>query len=383
MRASIQEKIAPARTNNTKRMNTASIDDQTGLKKDRSNDIDFKSLLMESNMEETRKREMRKNGDLSTADSYESFLEELALQTEQKNAPKNTMDKDDFLTLFVTQLQQQDPLNPQDGTEMAAQLAQFNSLEQMMNVNSTLNNLVSAQENSKKLQFLNYVGKEVTVSGGKMALKDGEINDVTMQADRELGRATMVIRDRSGSEVYQRELGVLGAGKHKLNWDGVGTDGEKRAEGIYTVEIKAQTANGDPVTVGLNSAVTIKGIDLVQTQNNLFTDIGTLSFDQVQAVGSKGFANTDDVKETKGIERAETVDQLEEMQGQVSEQGSQQDLADEEVIQKAKKLAEKMGYSIESEKSSAQGNGAGQKSGRIPISKGQYAENQAGAPASS
>ena len=153
MRASIQEKIAPARTNNTKRMNTASIDDQTGLKKDRSNDIDFKSVLMESNMEETRKREMRKNGDLSTADSYESFLEELALQTEQKNAPKNTMDKDDFLTLFVTQLQQQDPLNPQDGTEMAAQLAQFNSLEQMMNVNSTLNNLVSAQENSKNSVF--------------------------------------------------------------------------------------------------------------------------------------------------------------------------------------------------------------------------------------
>lgn len=383
MRASIQEKIAPARTNNTKRMNTASIDDQTGLKKDRSNDIDFKSVLMESNAEEARKREMRKNGDLSTADSYESFLEELALQTEQKNAPKNTMDKDDFLTLFVTQLQQQDPLNPQDGTEMAAQLAQFNSLEQMMNVNSTLNNLVSAQENSKKLQFLNYVGKEVTVSGGKMALKDGEINDVTMHADRELGRATMVIRDRSGSEVYQRELGVLGAGKHKLNWDGVGTDGEKRAEGIYTVEIKAQTANGDPVTVGLNSAVTIKGIDLVQSQNNLFTDIGTLSFDQVQAVGSKGFANTDDVKETKGIERAETVDQLEKMQGQVSEQGSQQDLADEEVIEKAKKLAEQMGYSFEGEKSSVQGNGAGQKSGRIPISKGQYAENQAGAPASS
>ena len=179
-----------------------------------------------------------------------------------------------------------------------------------------------------------------------MALKDGEINDVTMQADRELGRATMVIRDRSGSEVYQRELGVLGAGKHKLNWDGVGTDGEKRAEGIYTVEIKAQTANGDPVTVGLNSAVTIKGIDLVQAQNNLFTDIGTLSFDQVQAVGSKGFANTDDVKETKGIERAETVDQLEKMQGQVSEQGVQQDLADEEVIEKAKKLAEQMGYSM-------------------------------------
>ena len=68
MRASIQEKIAPAKTNNTKKMNTARIDDQTGVVRDRSNDIDFKSVLMESNAEQTRKREMRQNGDLSTAD---------------------------------------------------------------------------------------------------------------------------------------------------------------------------------------------------------------------------------------------------------------------------------------------------------------------------
>lgn len=383
MRASIQEKIAPAKTNNTKNMNTAKIDDQTGVMKNRGDDIDFKSVLMESNSEQMRKREMRKNGDLSTADSYESFLEELALQTEQKNAPKNTMDKDDFLTLFVTQLQQQDPLNPQDGTEMAAQLAQFNSLEQMMNVNATLTSLVSAQENSKKLQYLNYVGKEVSVSGGKMALKDGKINDVTMHADRELGRATMVVRDRSGSEVYQRELGVLGAGKHKLNWDGVGTDGQKRSEGVYSVEIKAQTANGDPVTVGLNSSVTIKGIDLVQSQNNLFTDIGTLSFEQVQAVGSKGFTQGEDVKETKGIERAETVEQLETMQQKASAQQNDQRPSEQEVMQQAQKLAQQMGYTLEGEKSSVQGNSDTKKSGRIPISKGQYSNSEAGSATSS
>ena len=294
MRAAIQSKIAPPQGRKIQKLNDATISDKTAVQNNDKNKIDFKSVLLESNAEVAEKREARKKGDLSGAANYEEFKKELAAQTAQQEAPKNTMDKDDFLTLFVTQLQQQDPLNPKDGTEMAAQLAQFNSLEQMMNVNTTLESLVAAQEKAKNLQFLDYVGKEVSISGGKMAFNNGKINQVTFNSDNELGRATMVVKNRLGDEIYREELGLLGAGKHKLSWDGIGSDGKMNAEGIYDVEIEAQTAKGEPVKVRLNSSVTVTGIDLVKGGQNLYTDIGAINFDDIQAVGTKGFLSRDD-----------------------------------------------------------------------------------------
>jgi flagellar basal-body rod modification protein FlgD len=426
VRAAIQKQIAPTTGKSTQKLNNAEITNQTGVVRDTTDDIDFKSVLMQSNEVVTRQRDARKNGDLSTADSYESFLEELAAQTEQKNSPKNTMDKDDFLTLFVTQLQQQDPLNPQDGTEMAAQLAQFNSLEQMMNVNSTLENLVSAQENSKKLQFLNYVGKEVSIDGGKIALQKGDINDVTFFSDRELGRSTMIVKNGNGQEVFRKELGVLGAGKHKLSWDGMGTDGKKQAEGIYSVDVKAMTANGDPVQVALNSSVKIKGVDLVKDGNNLYTDIGPINFADVQAVGEKGFKQTDKVQTADGIETLTNEEQVKALQDEKeknlkakkngaapegdpslaknqktaateqasAEQNKKQAPAAQanpanpneglspEMLARAQQMAKQMGYSLDPSGAGATATGSpnvaaapqtAAKSGRIPISSGQHA----------
>lgn len=422
MRAAIQSQIAPTSGKTVKKLNDAKIDNQTAVKSGGNDEIDFKSVLMESNSETARKRELRKNGDLSTADSYDAFLEELAAQTEQKDAPKNTMDKDDFLTLFVTQLQQQDPLNPQDGTEMAAQLAQFNSLEQMMNVNATLENMVAAQENQKKLQFLNYVGKEVSINGGKIALKDDGINDVNFTSDRELGRSTMIVRDKRGEEVFRRELGVLGAGRHKISWDGMGADGRKQSAGVYSVEVKGQSSKGDPISVSMTSSVTISGVDLVKDGNNLYTDIGPINFTDVQAVGKKGFMRGGEDKEkvdanlekdqqlkaleamkekkikakengeltaadvNQAVEKTDTknksekdekttevkaTDETKAAQRQAASSDPNQHLTPEQRAQ-AEAMAKQMGFSL----TPPDTNAGAQKSGRIPISSGQYAQTE-------
>jgi flagellar basal-body rod modification protein FlgD len=62
---------------------------------------------------------------------------------------KNKTDKDTFMTLLVAQLKNQDPLEPQDGTQFVAQLAQFNSLEQLVNINDRLKELVNKQAASQ------------------------------------------------------------------------------------------------------------------------------------------------------------------------------------------------------------------------------------------
>ena len=62
------------------------------------------------------------------------------------NSPKNNVDSNTFMTLLVAQLKHQDPLAPQEGAEFVAQLAQFNSLEQLININDRLNQLVNQQK---------------------------------------------------------------------------------------------------------------------------------------------------------------------------------------------------------------------------------------------
>ena len=144
MRASLKNKIAPPVPKQNKEYNQAKVKHVT--QKTETNPIDFKELLLRSNRDIKQKRQAEANGDLSGAKSYEDFLETLNRQTKQEDLPKNTLDKNDFLNLFITQLQNQDPLNPKDGTEMASQLAQFNSLEQMMNINTALEQLGSKTE---------------------------------------------------------------------------------------------------------------------------------------------------------------------------------------------------------------------------------------------
>ena len=95
--------------------------------------------------------------------------------TESSKSTSSILGKDDFLKLLVTQMQYQDPLNPQTDTDFIAQLAQFSSLEQMQNLNATTVNS----------QALSLVGKEVVVTStsatGNATTVKGTVDYVTIK----------------------------------------------------------------------------------------------------------------------------------------------------------------------------------------------------------
>lgn len=76
--------------------------------------------------------------------------------------PKPTLDKDGFLKILMTQLQNQDPTAPMDQGQMIDQMATLTSLEQMMNVSKSIELLVNNQLVSPVIQFSHLIGKEVT-----------------------------------------------------------------------------------------------------------------------------------------------------------------------------------------------------------------------------
>ncbi len=115
--------------------------------------------------------------------------------------PKGTLDKDAFLQLLVAQMKNQDPLNPSGGDQMAAQLAQFSSLEQLQNINSTLQtqttNGAGIIDSIQTSAALGTVGKTVVANGdGVTKYLRAQISDRSWQYMRRFPRGAGRRRSR-------------------------------------------------------------------------------------------------------------------------------------------------------------------------------------------
>jgi flagellar basal-body rod modification protein FlgD len=154
------------------------------------------------------------------------------------------LDKDDFLNLLITQLQNQDPLNPTDSVEFTAQLAQFSSLEQLANVNGNLVELKNFQASINNSQAVSLIGKDITANGNSIQLSD-EL-PVTCEFSLEDDAVVVVasVYDSTGEFVKELKSQNLTAGQHSLFWDGTDKNGNRVANGNYTFELAAADANG-------------------------------------------------------------------------------------------------------------------------------------------
>lgn len=138
--------------------------------------------------------------------------------------------KQEFLQMLVTQLRYQDPMNPMDGQEFAAQLAQFSSVEQLVQLNEQL--AAQGDANTALLQATNSntalstIGRSIFALGDQVELPatGGEETSVSFTVGGYGGKARLVLLDESGAEVASRDLGVLGAGRQTIALGDAATD---------------------------------------------------------------------------------------------------------------------------------------------------------------
>ncbi len=157
------------------------------------------------------------------------------------------LDRDAFLNLLVTQLQNQDPLNPTDSTEFTAQLAQFSSLEQLSNVNDNLKQLQNFQASINNSQAVSLIGKEITANGNSVTLADGQTAACEFKLEGDASVAVVSIYDHTGGFVKSFESQNLTAGQHTLDWDGSDQNGNLAPSGNYTFEVLAADASGNNI----------------------------------------------------------------------------------------------------------------------------------------
>lgn len=103
------------------------------------------------------------------------------VSNETKTLNNSTLGQDAFLKLLIAQLRHQDPANPMQDTEFISQMATFSELEQMMQMNKTLDKLVESQKNQQFLAYQQLLGKEVEWQQIKLDLENPDREPVVIE----------------------------------------------------------------------------------------------------------------------------------------------------------------------------------------------------------
>ncbi len=159
--------------------------------------------------------------------------------------------KDDFLKLLLAQLRNQDPLNPADNTEFVAQLAQFSSLEQMTQMNTSLESMLdsntSVSQAISKAMMTTYFGNTVMAETADFMFDGKTPVELSFSLDEQMVQGKVEIKNSAGDVVRTVQVGILEEGNHSMSWDGFTSKGVFASAGTYTYEITAENAAGEEV----------------------------------------------------------------------------------------------------------------------------------------
>jgi len=213
--------------------------------------------------------------------------------TESESDDNSTLDKTDFLNLLCTQLKYQDPLDPQSNSDMAAQLAQYSSLECMQNIETAIDNqtevfnsAVSALQysalSSTNSSSITLIGKSVKIQQTTIDFT-GYGTDVPLQIN--LGNnssASVSILNADGETVRTLTAAAEdGYTTASLSWDGLDAQGNQCEEGTYTISIEGES---DDATLYCYVEGTVSGVRFTDDGPAVVIDGEELSVGDILAV---------------------------------------------------------------------------------------------------
>lgn len=166
--------------------------------------------------------------------------------------------QDRFLKLLVTQMKNQDPLNPLDNAQVTSQMAQLSTVTGIDKLNATVQALSSSMLASQSLQAVSMIGHVALTDGNSMDLANGNAYggiELTQPADK----VTVQIADASGALVRTLHLGAQDTGIVDFNWDGMTDSGSAAADGRYTFtavsELSGKKSDAATLSYGLVNSV--------------------------------------------------------------------------------------------------------------------------------
>ena len=180
--------------------------------------------------------------------------------------------QDRFLTLLVTQMKNQDPLNPMDNAQVTTQLAQISTVTGVDKLNTTLQALSASMAAAQAMQASSMIGHGVLVEGTNMALSGGQAVG-GVQLTSPVDKLTVTIKDAAGATVRTLDMGAQKAGIAHLAWDGKMDSGAVAKDGMYTFSAEGLVSG----TKGKQTTLAFGTVDAVtQATDGAQLDVGNL-----------------------------------------------------------------------------------------------------------
>lgn len=191
----------------------------------------------------------------STSGISDSLLTTMNGSSSSSTASSISETQDRFMKLLITQMKNQDPLNPMDNAEVTSQMAQLSTVTGIEKMNASLSAFISSMQATQALQASSLIGNTVLVEGSSTYLAATETEGESaayFAVELPVGADNLKvnIKDSSGKVVKTMTVTNQQAGISQLGWNGYGDDGSKLADGRYTIEATATTAN---TTVAANT----------------------------------------------------------------------------------------------------------------------------------
>lgn len=190
------------------------------------------------------------------------------------------------MTLMLTQMKNQDPLKPMENGEFLAQLAQFNTVSGIQDLQKSFADFAASMQTNQALQASGLIGRSVAVPGPQVNLTAGSSVEGSVMLSASTDNLQLNIYDSRGQLVRNMPLGSQGAGEVLFSWDGRSSDGTQLASGLYSVRAEA-IIDGEPTAVSTKAYATVESVSMLggsQGINLNLAGLGSVPFSQVQQV---------------------------------------------------------------------------------------------------
>ena len=182
-------------------------------------------------------------------------------------ATSSTMDQGAFLTLFTTQLKNQNPLDPVKNEAFVAQLAQFSQLEATTAMKASMENMAKSMQGDKMLAGASMIGRKVAVPNAPAMLLGGQPVQASVDLPNGADGVQMKILDNRGQVVRKLIYPAQTPGSMKLAWDGMSDSGAAMPDGAYTMQVLASSL-GKAVQPTVNMFSTVRSVSSAGTGDN-------------------------------------------------------------------------------------------------------------------
>jgi flagellar basal-body rod modification protein FlgD len=185
---------------------------------------------------------------------------------------EEAMGREAFLTLFTTQLQNQNPLDPVKNEAFVAQLAQFSQLEATTRMADSLESMTDSMRSERLLGGAALIGRKVAAPDGKAQLVEGGAVSGVVSIPEGASSVRLNVYDEQGRSVYAEQLGRQEPGEVVVRWNGSDQAGRRMPEGRYTVSATVDTF-GTLTQVPITTPATVRSVSFSSVADGLVLEL--------------------------------------------------------------------------------------------------------------